>query len=121
MENVNIVTITLREYNELRDFKKSFEQGDIFTEKTTKGFFGNTTYKFNPIPEVSKIYEEELERVNELLKQRRSEKIATDALINSFRRMSIWEFWKWKHNRYKKGGYFAGVDLVIKQKLDEKI
>jgi len=110
----NTVVLTVKEYNELRDFKKNIENGKILTSISIKGYFltGFKTCTVTDFYTESKAIEnlvaenKYLNKDIDSLKTRMSnmkifdkEKYNNthDKVIENLKKMNFWEFRKWKN------------------------
>lgn len=85
----NIVILSLEEYNRLMDFEKEIKSGKAFTLES--GFYSSSSQFYTQEQIIEKIVDEGNElrrRFDELLRNKQS--------ISHIKKMSIWQFLKWK-------------------------
>lgn len=95
------VLLDIKDYNELRDFKQKIEEGKTFF-KTTNIFgysmeFMSTDDAFSQICEINEKLSSEIENLKNKNKNLSSENI-NQKQIDDLKKMTYWEFRKWKKN-----------------------
>ena len=88
----NKVILDLKEYNELRDFKKEIEAGNTYTVCYD---WNSAVYKYISTDEVLKSLAEELEDKQKIINDLRHPD-KKEPNIYELKEMSWWEFRKWK-------------------------
>jgi hypothetical protein len=95
--DINTVTISLREYVKLRDFKKGMEGKLVYTTHIYPNPYG--TYFYTKDEAVAKIAKLSKDREIELLnKIGRAECLLEQEKVK-FKSMSIWEFIKYRNSK----------------------
>lgn len=92
MKDKNTVTIDLEIYNQLRDFKKTIEENNTIRINSLNSFF-QSSYNFITKDELSK---EILYKNKELNEENIKLKENNRLEINKLKKMSVWEFIKWR-------------------------
>jgi len=102
---INTILLSLKEYNELRDFKTEVlkEKKIVCTVHTKSGFYGDNYYYnddekitfYKPDDALETLYtlNKTLEEENKSL---RTKCMELNTKLSSFKKLSIWEFLKWR-------------------------
>lgn len=95
MENESMVTLTLKEYNELRDFRSEMMKNNIMIFSEFQNFNSSKIYvgESESIRRVKVDYDKLLTELDKLSLELRVIKSETK---ENFLKMSLYKFWGWK-------------------------
>lgn len=92
----NTVLLSLEQYNELRDFKKEIEKGNVL-----KIYYSYSGYDHNDFINIGDALKEISEVNNGLLKEKMALEQKLENKNDEIKKMSYWQFRKWKKsNKY---------------------
>lgn len=98
----NTVLLSVEDYNALRDFKKKITDGNVLVEYYSFGIGESSTTSYYTSDEVAKELhkknynlKQEIEEFEKKIKELENTK-QKETTIDEIKKMSIWQFLKWK-------------------------
>jgi hypothetical protein len=107
------VILSLSDYNMLKDFKTNLEKGNTYRTLDCRQVCGNGSYVYSPtyvstdeavkeLGEICEIHGKNIEKLkieNSEMRQRilREQDGKRDEILEKVKKMSIWQFLKWKN------------------------